>query len=111
MAAEGAAGLYRGLTPSLVALAVSNFIFYLTFHALRALAARLREARAAARRGRGGGGDFAGRRNLEDLLTSSLAGMINVVIANPLWVAATRMKQGQQPAAAERCPPRSACTP
>ena len=25
-----------------------------------------------------------------------LAGMINVVVANPLWVVATRMKQGQQ---------------
>jgi hypothetical protein len=72
---QGLAGFYRGLTPSLAALAVSNFIFYLTFHALKQVAEALRAARLQRQRVAGGGlGDFAGRRNLEDLLTSSLAG-------------------------------------
>ena len=32
---------------------------------------------------------------------AQLAGMINVVVANPLWLVATRMKQGQQSVAVE----------
>eukprot|EP00614_Pseudopedinella_elastica_P028270 CAMPEP_0172637148 /NCGR_PEP_ID=MMETSP1068-20121228/207470_1 /TAXON_ID=35684 /ORGANISM="Pseudopedinella elastica, Strain CCMP716" /LENGTH=172 /DNA_ID=CAMNT_0013449725 /DNA_START=91 /DNA_END=607 /DNA_ORIENTATION=+ len=44
------------------------------------------------------------RRNLEDLLTSSLAGVLNVLATNPLWLAATRLKRGQQKAAAPKGP-------
>jgi len=77
------AGFYRGLTPSLAALAVSNFIFYMTFHALKQIAEALRVARLQRQRANGGGGgDFAGRRNLEDLLTSSLAGTCHRALAS-----------------------------
>ena len=80
---QGLAGFYRGLTPSLAALAVSNFIFYITFHALKQIAEALRVARLQRQRANGGGGgDFAGRRNLEDLLTSSLAGTCHRALAS-----------------------------
>lgn len=39
---QGLGGMYRGLTPSLFALFVSNFFFYYTFHGLKRIADILR---------------------------------------------------------------------
>ena len=38
---EGTAGMYRGLTPSLVTLSVSNFIFFFAYQAMRAALAKV----------------------------------------------------------------------
>jgi len=51
---------------------LSNFVFYLTFQRLQGVAAGLRLERLR----RGGGGEAAGRRNLEDLLTSSVSVLV-----------------------------------
>ena len=40
---EGVGGMYRGLLPSLVTLSVSNFIFFFTYHRVRASIARARK--------------------------------------------------------------------
>ena len=91
---EGVRGMYRGLTPSLFTLAISNFLFYYTFHSLKRVADQLRTSKnrfsasvvtreASLQRG-----------TVENLVTSAVAGMINVLLTNPLWLAATLMKGG-----------------
>uniref|UniRef100_A0A182PQB9 Peroxisomal membrane protein PMP34 n=1 Tax=Anopheles epiroticus TaxID=199890 RepID=A0A182PQB9_9DIPT len=78
---EGFETLYRGLVPVLESLCISNFVYFYTFHSLKAL--------------RGGGGQSA----LGDLLLGSLAGVVNVLTTTPCWVVNTRLKMkglGQQ---------------
>uniref|UniRef100_A0A182T509 Peroxisomal membrane protein PMP34 n=1 Tax=Anopheles maculatus TaxID=74869 RepID=A0A182T509_9DIPT len=71
---EGFETLYRGLIPVLESLCISNFVYFYTFHSLKAL--------------RGGGGQSA----LGDLLLGSLAGVVNVLTTTPCWVVNTRLK-------------------
>ncbi|XP_052894938.1 peroxisomal membrane protein PMP34 [Anopheles moucheti] len=77
---EGFETLYRGLVPVLESLCISNFVYFYTFHSLKAL--------------RGGGQSALG-----DLLLGSLAGVVNVLTTTPCWVVNTRLKMkglGQQ---------------
>uniref|UniRef100_A0A182NHS3 Peroxisomal membrane protein PMP34 n=1 Tax=Anopheles dirus TaxID=7168 RepID=A0A182NHS3_9DIPT len=71
---EGFETLYRGLVPVLESLCISNFVYFYTFHSLKAL--------------RGGGAQSA----LGDLLLGSLAGVVNVLTTTPCWVVNTRLK-------------------
>ena len=78
---EGYAGLFAGLSPMLVALGASNFVFFYWHTALRAAA---RAARPAS------------DRHLEvdvfmSLFLAFVAGCINVFMTSPLWVTFTRM--------------------
>ncbi|XP_068618618.1 peroxisomal membrane protein PMP34 isoform X2 [Battus philenor] len=70
---EGVLSLYRGLTPVLQSLSVSNFVYFYTFHALRKSSPKSNSA-------------------LQDLTFGVLAGIVNVLITSPLWVVNTRMK-------------------
>ncbi|XP_042211263.1 peroxisomal membrane protein PMP34-like [Homarus americanus] len=70
---EGLAGLYRGLLPVIESLYCSNFVYFYTFHGLKRIA---NEDKAA----------------LRDLLLAMVAGSINVMTTNPLWVVNTRLK-------------------
>uniref|UniRef100_A0A182QKN9 Peroxisomal membrane protein PMP34 n=1 Tax=Anopheles farauti TaxID=69004 RepID=A0A182QKN9_9DIPT len=70
---EGFETLYRGLVPVLESLCISNFVYFYTFHSLKAL--------------RGGGQSALG-----DLLLGSLAGVVNVLTTTPCWVVNTRLK-------------------
>jgi solute carrier family 25 (peroxisomal adenine nucleotide transporter), member 17 len=72
---EGVPTLYRGIVPVLESLCISNFVYFYTFHSLKAL--------------RGGS---AGQSVLSDLLLGSLAGAVNVVTTTPFWVVNTRLK-------------------
>jgi adenine nucleotide transporter 17 len=79
--AEGYAGLFSGLSPMLVSLGSSNFVFFYWHTALKAA---VRAARPPS------------ERHLDvDVLTSLflafLAGCINVIMTSPLWVAFTRI--------------------
>ncbi|XP_021933842.1 peroxisomal membrane protein PMP34 isoform X3 [Zootermopsis nevadensis] len=67
--------LYRGMVPVLESLCASNFVYFYTFHGLKALGAT--SAHQNARR---------------DLLLASLAGVVNVLTTTPLWVVNTRLK-------------------
>ncbi|XP_035786515.1 peroxisomal membrane protein PMP34-like [Anopheles albimanus] len=78
---EGFATLYRGLVPVLQSLCISNFVYFYTFHSLKAL----RAASVA-------GGPGAGQSALGDLLLGSLAGVVNVLTTTPFWVVNTRLK-------------------
>uniref|UniRef100_A0A182WJ54 Peroxisomal membrane protein PMP34 n=1 Tax=Anopheles minimus TaxID=112268 RepID=A0A182WJ54_9DIPT len=70
---EGFETLYRGLVPVLESLCISNFVYFYTFHSLKAL--------------RNGGQSALG-----DLLLGSLAGVVNVLTTTPCWVVNTRLK-------------------
>ncbi|XP_028041793.1 peroxisomal membrane protein PMP34-like [Bombyx mandarina] len=70
---EGIESLYRGLSPVLQSLSVSNFVYFYSFHALRKLSSQPTSA-------------------LRDLLFGLIAGSINVILTSPLWVVNTRMK-------------------
>ncbi|XP_075978723.1 peroxisomal Membrane Protein 34 [Anticarsia gemmatalis] len=70
---EGLDSLYRGLSPVLQSISVSNFVYFYTFHGLRRLASKDTSA-------------------LKDLTFGIIAGSINVLLTSPLWVVNTRMK-------------------
>jgi adenine nucleotide transporter 17 len=65
--------LYKGSTPIALTLALSNFIF---FYTLQTLKKALNQDRAS-------------------FLTSTIAGVVNVLITNPFWVANLRLVQGE----------------
>jgi len=67
--------LYKGSTPIALTLALSNFIF---FYTLQTLKKALNQERAS-------------------FLTSTIAGVVNVLITNPLWVANLRLLQSECP--------------
>lgn len=73
---EGFNTLYRGLVPVLESLCISNFVYFYTFHSLKALRA----------------GGSTGQSALGDLLLGSLAGVVNVLSTTPFWVVNTRLK-------------------
>ena len=65
--------LYKGSTPIALTLALSNFIF---FYTLQTLKKAFNQDRAS-------------------FLTSTIAGVVNVLITNPFWVANLRLVQGE----------------
>ena len=68
--------LYQGVTPVVITLATSNFVFFYSHQVLQRLL--IGEEKSATR----------------SLLASSLAGMLNVIITNPLWVANMKIVKG-----------------
>ncbi|XP_030372001.1 peroxisomal membrane protein PMP34 [Scaptodrosophila lebanonensis] len=74
---EGVASLYRGLGPVLQSLCISNFVYFYTFHALKAVASN---------------GSPAHQSAFKDLVLGSIAGIINVFTTTPFWVVNTRLR-------------------
>ncbi|XP_058463573.1 peroxisomal membrane protein PMP34 [Malaya genurostris] len=74
---EGFNTLYRGMVPVLQSLCISNFVYFYTFHTLKAI------------RGAATGGNQSA---LTDLVLGSLAGVVNVFTTTPCWVVNTRLK-------------------
>ncbi|XP_064482695.1 peroxisomal membrane protein PMP34-like [Ornithodoros turicata] len=84
---EGISTVYRGLGPVLTSLWCSNFVYFYSFHGLRAVFTR----------------DASQHSSLRDLFLGSVAGIINVLLTTPLWVVNTRIKmQGVKLTAADR---------
>ncbi len=80
---QGVAGLYDGLSPMLVALGTSNFVYFYWFTALKTLYQVL--LKKGDRAQNAAIGPFA------NLLLASIAGVINVAITTPIWRAYTRI--------------------
>mmetsp|Transcript_26711 Transcript_26711/g.40381 ORF Transcript_26711/g.40381 Transcript_26711/m.40381 type:complete len:393 (-) Transcript_26711:131-1309(-) len=74
--------LYRGVSPVISTLAISNFVFFYANQIMKALFAVDKQTQTKKQVSR-------------SLLASSLAGIINVLITNPLWVANLRIVQGR----------------
>ncbi|GAA5863901.1 hypothetical protein JCM8547_005274 [Rhodosporidiobolus lusitaniae] len=75
---DGIAGLYDGLSSSLVGIAVTNGIYYLCFEEARSIALKSRK------------GSRATLSTLESILVSAFAGAATSILSNPIWVVNTR---------------------
>ncbi|KAE8709793.1 Peroxisomal nicotinamide adenine dinucleotide carrier [Hibiscus syriacus] len=87
---EGWGGLYSGLKPSLFGTAASQGIYYYFYQLFKNKA----EAIAAARKRQGRGDGTAGV--FSWLVVAALAGSLNVLLTNPIWVLVTRMQTQTQ---------------
>ncbi|PIN15076.1 putative mitochondrial carrier protein [Handroanthus impetiginosus] len=87
---EGLGGLYSGLKPSLLGTAASQGIYYSFYQAFKNKA----EAIAAAKKRKGQGDGSPGM--LSWLIVAALAGSLNVLLTNPIWVLVTRMQTHTQ---------------
>lgn len=87
---EGLPGLYSGLKPSLLGTAVSQGVYYYFYQVFKNRA----EAIAAANKKRGRGDGSVGM--LSWLVVAALAGSVNVLLTNPIWVLVTRMQTHTQ---------------
>lgn len=70
--------LYKGSTPIALTLALSNFIFFYTLQTFKKMLTLKNQ-----------------NPNSPSLLASTIAGVINVLITNPFWVANLRLVQGE----------------
>ncbi|GAA5915601.1 hypothetical protein JCM8208_001216 [Rhodotorula glutinis] len=75
---DGFAGLYDGLSSSLVGIAVTNGIYYLCFEEARNLVLKSRKSSRAT------------LSTLESIFVSAAAGCATSVLSNPIWVVNTR---------------------
>ncbi|OQU77367.1 hypothetical protein SORBI_3009G036300 [Sorghum bicolor] len=87
---EGWGGLYSGLKPSLIGTAASQGIYYYFYQILKNKV----EDIAAARSKKGHGDGTVGM--LSWLGIAAVAGSINVLLTNPIWVLVTRMQTHTQ---------------
>ena len=74
--------LYRGATPVVSTLAISNYVFFYALSMMKKILAS-----------RGDGNDNS---KTKSLVASSLAGIINVLLTNPLWVSNLRIVKGMK---------------
>ncbi|XP_031285038.1 peroxisomal nicotinamide adenine dinucleotide carrier-like isoform X2 [Pistacia vera] len=87
---EGWRGLYSGLKPSLFGTAASQGIYYYFYQLFKNKA----EAIAVANKHKGRGDGTVGM--FSWLLVAALAGSLNVLLTNPIWVLVTRMQTHTQ---------------
>ncbi|BBN19526.1 solute carrier family 25 (peroxisomal adenine nucleotide transporter), member 17 [Marchantia polymorpha subsp. ruderalis] len=87
---EGWGGLYRGLSPSLIGTACSQGVYYYFYQLFKNEA----EARSIRRKQRGVGDGSVGM--FTSLIVAALAGCVNVLMTNPIWVIVTRMQTQNQ---------------
>lgn len=71
---EGVATLYRGMIPVLQSLCISNFVYFYTFHSLKALSSTTNQSA------------------VRDLLLGTVSGIANVLTTTPFWVVNSRLK-------------------
>ncbi|XP_021671745.1 peroxisomal nicotinamide adenine dinucleotide carrier isoform X3 [Hevea brasiliensis] len=83
---EGWGGLYSGLKPSLFGTAASQGIYYYFYQVFKNKAEAIAASRKAKGRGDGTVGMFSW------LVVAAMAGSLNVLLTNPIWVLVTRMQ-------------------
>ncbi|XP_057788926.1 peroxisomal nicotinamide adenine dinucleotide carrier [Salvia miltiorrhiza] len=83
---EGWDRLYGGLAPSLVGTATSQGVYYYFYQIFRNKA----EVAALERKRKGFGDGSVGM--LSSLVVAAMAGCVNVLLTNPIWVVVTRMQ-------------------
>ncbi|CAI0443526.1 unnamed protein product [Linum tenue] len=83
---EGWGRLYGGLTPSIVGTAASQGVYYYFYQIFRDRA----QAKALKRQRKGFGDGSIGM--FSSLVVAALAGSVNVLMTNPIWVVVTRMQ-------------------
>ncbi|CUS21841.1 LAQU0S04e02014g1_1 [Lachancea quebecensis] len=74
---DGILGFFAGLESAMLGMTLSNFVYYYCYEASSRCLMRARRTQKLS--------------TAESMLVGSIAGSVNAVIANPLWVANTRM--------------------
>ena len=74
---EGLSSLYQGLTAQVIALACSNFVYFYTYEMFKSMY-RIAYSKK----------NISG---IPNLLIAAVAGVINVLVTTPLWVAMSRL--------------------
>ncbi|MED6135173.1 hypothetical protein PIB30_043791 [Stylosanthes scabra] len=87
---EGWGGLYSGLKPSLLGTAASQGIYYYFYQVFKNKAVAIAAARKLKGHGDGTVGMFGW------LVVAAIAGSLNVLLTNPIWVLVTRMQTHTQ---------------
>ncbi|KAK4767772.1 hypothetical protein SAY87_002913 [Trapa incisa] len=87
---EGWGGLYSGLKPSLLGTAASMGVYYYFYQVFKNKAEAIATARKLKGRGDGTVGMFSW------LAVAAIAGSLNVLLTNPIWVLVTRMQTQTQ---------------
>lgn len=87
---EGWGGLYSGLMPSLVGTATSQGVYYYFYEIFRRRAGAIAVSLQKGGIGDGAIGMFS------SLISAALAGCLNVLLTNPIWVVVTRMQTQAQ---------------
>lgn len=87
---EGWGGLYSGLKPSLLGTAASQGIYYYCYQVFKNKAVAIAAARKVKGHGDGTVGMFGW------LVVAAIAGSLNVLLTNPIWVLVTRMQTHTQ---------------
>ncbi|MCO5570504.1 hypothetical protein L7F22_024226 [Adiantum nelumboides] len=87
---EGWEGLFRGLTPSLIGTAASQGVYYYFYQLFKD------EAQAIALRQKKNGASDGSTGMFTALIVAALAGGLNVLLTNPIWVLVTRMQTHAQ---------------
>ncbi|XP_021728081.1 peroxisomal nicotinamide adenine dinucleotide carrier-like [Chenopodium quinoa] len=87
---EGWGGLYSGLKPSLFGTIASQGVYYYFYQVFKNKA----ESLAAARKAKGLGDGNVGM--ISWLAVAAMAGCLNVLLTNPMWVLVTRMQTQTQ---------------
>ncbi|KAG4389015.1 hypothetical protein GLYMA_09G281200v4 [Glycine max] len=87
---EGWGGLYSGLKPSLLGTAASQGIYYYFYQVFKNKAVTIAAAQKVKGRGDGTVGMFGW------LVVAAIAGSLNVLFTNPIWVLVTRMQTHTQ---------------
>ncbi|CAK8570834.1 unnamed protein product [Lathyrus sativus] len=87
---EGWGGLYSGLKPSLLGTAASQGIYYFFYQIFKNKAVAIAAARKVKGHGDGTVGMFGW------LIVAAIAGSLNVLFTNPIWVLVTRMQTHTQ---------------
>lgn len=87
---EGWGGLYSGLKPSLFGTAASQGIYYYFYQLFKNKAEEI----AISRKYKGQGDGTVGM--LSWLVVAAMAGSLNVLLTNPIWVLVTRMQTHTQ---------------
>ncbi|CAO2831062.1 unnamed protein product [Amaranthus hypochondriacus] len=87
---EGWGGLYSGLKPSLFGTVASQGVYYYFYQVFKNKAVAI----AAARKAKGLGDGNVGM--ISWLAVAAIAGSLNVLLTNPMWVLVTRMQTQTQ---------------
>ncbi|KIO33897.1 hypothetical protein M407DRAFT_240810 [Tulasnella calospora MUT 4182] len=98
---EGIAGLYSGLSSSLLGIAVTNFVYYGFYEKSKSVVLRSRPGK--------------GLGTLESILVGMIAGSATSIISNPIWVIQTtqavRTMEPNPPTSSEAATSDSSVTP
>lgn len=84
-------GLYKGALPAVIGSSLSWAVYFESYQRVKALLAG-KGVRGGGGGGEGGGSALAQSKTANHLLSGTLAGVLTVLVSNPVWLLKTRMQ-------------------